>query len=553
MRALVTALLATLGLLAQVPKDTEVQERRLANGVRLLLVERRGLTAFHATLAFRGGRVEEPAALAGATDLLARALYGATWPEDLAMGPGAEDLEGLLTQEEGLLESLRLERQRQRHAPTRDEQATALAARLASVQAALRDRFSASPMADRYLAKGGRQSAEATADGLLVQTDLPLEHFPLWCQCEAQRLQVLRLSRFAQSRAAWVASLRTRGTRGEDLLRGTALSGHPYGRNLVEHLPILEALRRSDLRLQARRTLRPDRLTIVLVGPLSLEQVLPLLDRTLGALPAPADAEAALLPEVPADLGDRRVQASLGSGTRLLTGWRIPPRTHPDHLALRLAAQLLGGGAHGRLQARLLDDPALASQVEVSLDDPGGWFPGLLVVSAQPAPGRTPAELEGALHGEVLRLQQEPIPQEGWQRALALLEAQYLATVDVPADYARALGQAWLEGGDGHLVDQEARRLRRLTPEAVQAAVRRWLRPTHRTTVVLEPGAEASLDPLETEISRVLTALAARRIDDLAQREHLVAEGLRQLRMLSAEERLRTLKLLAAQLPAEKP
>ena len=82
MRLLVALLLSFLSLHAQTPRLTDVQERRLANGVRVLLVERRGLSAFHATLVFRGGWAEEPAAAAGATELLARCLYGSTWPED---------------------------------------------------------------------------------------------------------------------------------------------------------------------------------------------------------------------------------------------------------------------------------------------------------------------------------------------------------------------------------------------------------------------------------------------------------------------------------------
>jgi hypothetical protein len=84
----ISGLLTASGLRAQAPGLTpglfDVQERRLANGIRLLVVERRDLTAFHATLVFRRGRAEEPPALAGATDLLARALYGATWPEPQA-------------------------------------------------------------------------------------------------------------------------------------------------------------------------------------------------------------------------------------------------------------------------------------------------------------------------------------------------------------------------------------------------------------------------------------------------------------------------------------
>jgi hypothetical protein len=70
--------------------------------------------------------------------------------------------------------------------------------------------------------------------------------------------------------------------------------------------------------------------------------------------------------------------------------------------------------------------------------------------------------------------------------------------------------------------------------------------------VVLEPPLGGVQDPTEVELARVLKVLAATRIQDPAQREHLVAEGIKQLRMLTPAERLRTLKLLQAQLPREK-
>jgi predicted Zn-dependent peptidase len=217
-----------------------------------------------------------------------------------------------------------------------------------------------------------------------------------------------------------------------------------------------------------------------------------------------------------------------------------------------MAAQLLGGGQSSRLQARLVRLKAVARQVDLSLDVPGGRFPGLLVADLRPVAGHSLAELEGALHGEILRLQQEPISQDEWQRALAQLEAGFVRILDEPSALARSLGLAWAEGGDWRRLDLDIQRLRTLTPEAVQAAARAWLKPSHRTTVLLEPTPGGVVDKLEADLTRVLTVLAAGRIEDLAQREHLVAEGIRQLRMLTTEERLRTLKLLEAQVPADK-
>jgi len=551
MRRLVLPLLAALGLNAQALHFDEVQERRLANGMRLLVVERRNLNAFHATMVFRGGRAEESPALAGATDLLARALYGATWPEDLDAAKGAGSLDALLKEEEGLLEALRLEQLRQRKSPESPGQIPALGANLWTLHMAVRARFTHAPLADVYAARGGRQTATASADALLVQTELPSAAFEFWCRTEAQRLAVLQLSRFSEARATLAAELRAQGHQGLALLQGAALPGHPYGRDLADHLPALEAMRRSDLQAWAHRVCRPDRATLVLVGGVGMEAALPLVERHFGALPArPAngDAEDPLLPEIPPDLGDRRIQASLGAAPGLVVGWRIPPRPHRDHLALRLAARLLGGGPSGRLAQRLIRQKTLAQSAEVQMDVPGGRLPGLLVISLVPVEGHSLAEVESALHTEILRLQQEPIPPDEWQRALTQIDVDLLRTQDEPAALARALGLAWVEAGGWRQVEQELQRLRNIGPEAVQAAARTWLSPAHRTTLWLQGGADEAQDPLEVETARVLKALAATRILDLAQREHMVSEGLRQLRMLNVEERRRTLKLLEAQL-----
>jgi len=555
MRRLVLLLLAALGLNAQTLHLEEVQEHRLANGIRLLVVERRGLAAFHATMVFRGGRAEESPAMAGATDLLARALYGATWPEDLDAAKGAGSLDALLKEEEGLLESLRLERLRQRKDPAASSQLPALGANLWTLHEAVRTRFSDSPLTDVYAARGGRLAASAGADALLVEAELPTADFEFWCRTEAQRLTVLQLSRFAEARAALVAELKARGPQSLGLLQGAALPGHPYGRDLADHLPALEAMRRSDLQAWTRLACRPDHLTVVLVGGLGMDAALSAVQRHFGALPAAPTAagttEDPLLPEIPADLGDRRIQATLGGAPQLLVGWRIPARPHRDHLALRLAARLLGGPS-GRLTQRLVRQKLLAQSSEIQMDVPGGRLPGLLVANLVPAEGHSLAEVESALHTEILRLQQESIPADEWQRALAQIDVAQLRTQDEPAALARALGFAWVEAGDWRQAEQELQRLRTTGPEAVQAAARVWLTPSHRTTLWLQAGTDESQDPLEVETARVLKALAASRIEDLAQREHMVAEGLRQLRMLSVEERRRTLKLLEAQLAPEK-
>jgi zinc protease len=542
-------LLALVSLRAQAPGPTEVQERRLPNGARLLVVERPGLAAFHATLVFRGGRAEEPATLAGATDLLARALYGHTWPEDVPDGDAATPLDALLKQEEGLQESLRLDRLRVKADPSAPSQAGGLEAGLQALRLRIAALQSSAPLSDVYARAGGRQSATAEADALVSDTELPAEDLELWARTEARRLTRLQLSRFYEARTALIAELRAGQDQGLALLRGAALPGHPYGRDLADHIPGLEAIRWSDLRAYARRACGPEHLTIVLVGGVGVETALPVLSRTLGALPASEAAEDPVLPGVRSDLGDRRIQAALGGTSRLLVGWRIPSRNQADHLALRMAAQILDGGRTGRLAVRLVQQKGLATRVSIRMDEPGAREPGLLTIELWPAEGHSLAELEGALHSELLRFQQEALSPEEWERAEAELDTEQLLVEDTPGRLARALGRAWTESGDWRAYYTESQRLRALEPESVQAAAQTWLQPSHRTTTLIEPAFLAGRDPLEAEMAQTLRTLAARRIEDPGQRERLVAEGLRQLRMLPLEERRRTLKLLMAQVP----
>ena len=80
MRLLVALLLSFLSLHAQTPRLTDVQERRLANGVRVLLVERRGLSAFHATLVFGAAGRRSPPLPQGPRSCWPGASMGALGP-----------------------------------------------------------------------------------------------------------------------------------------------------------------------------------------------------------------------------------------------------------------------------------------------------------------------------------------------------------------------------------------------------------------------------------------------------------------------------------------
>lgn len=540
------AALLCAGAAAQSPAPPGLTEQRLANGADLILVSRPGSGAFRAALLFRQGGVDEPPQLLGATELLSRCLLGPAWPEDLKGNPA---LDALLAQEDGLAEELRVA-QLQAKGPS--PQADDLKAAHDAVMAQLEARFDHDAAAEIY----GRSGAAAnqavdTRDFLASSVELPAPAFRLWCETESDRLKRMALSRLPFARASLVADLRS-GAFPKDaavaVLLGAALPGHPYGRNLADYSAAVASLRRNDLRAYARRACAPGRMAIVLVGDLDPAATLAALQKTLGALPEGEPPEPPVLPDLNLALGDRRVQIQ-GTGFRLLAGWRVPARTSPDAPALELLSRILGGGASARLSKRL---KSLASEVEVSTGRPGSRYPNLLVVDAKPLPGHSLQEVEDAVESEILRLRQEPVSQDEWNRALAQMELGRLDAESDAGDLAAALGLAWAQTGSWRGFLDEAARLRAAGPEALQRAAATYLVPSHRTVVEVLPDPSRRLDEQDRSFLEVLRVLAARKVEDPAQRETLVAEGLRQFQMLPQSERAKTLDLLRRQLKRAK-
>ena len=529
-----------------IPPLQGLTEQRLANGADLILVSRPGSGAFRASLFFRQGGVDEPPQLLGATELLSRCLLGPAWPEDLKDDAA---LDALLTQEDGLAEELRVAQLQSKGA---SPQVDDLKAAHDAVMDQLQARYDHAASGEIYGQSGAaaNQSVD-TRDFLASGVELPASAFRLWCETESKRLRLMELSRLPFARASLVADLKS-GAFPKDpavaVLLGAALPGHPYGRNLSDYAAAVAALRRNELRAYARRACAPSRMAIVLVGDVDSASAIAELQKTLGALPVGDPPDPPVLPELNLSLGDRRVQVE-GGGFRLLAGWRIPARTDASAPALELLTRILGGGPSARLPKRLKN---LATDVEVSTGRPGARYPNLLVVDAKPLPGHSLQEVEDAVESETLRLCQEPVSQDEWNRAITQMDLARLEAESDASDLTAALGLAWVQTGSWRGFTDEEARLRNIGPEALQRAAATFLLPTHRTVVEVVPDPSRRLDEQDRAFMEVLRALAARKVEDPAQRESLVGEGLRQFQMLPQAERAKTLDLLRRQLKGSK-
>jgi len=319
----------------------------------------------------------------------------------------------------------------------------------------------------------------------------------------------------------------------------------------------VESITWRELQTYARWALSPENLSLVLVGDVKGAAVMPLLERSLGALPrSPGSAahwEGAELFQAGDPVsslespGGRRLIVSTTGDTRVFFGWRVPPANHPDGSALRTLTQILGGAPSARLEQNLVATRGIASRLTIRMGVPGRRDVNLLVIEAEPAQGHSLDELEQAIQDEVLRLQREPLIDLEVRQAQVQLEAAETLVQEDAGNLAEALGAAQCQGGDWRMAFR-ALETGGLKAADVQRVARTYLVPARATIAQLGP------DPLllprdrtEGRLLQVLTALLQRKLGNTAQADTVLREALRQLRMLSQAEREQTLKLLEAQ------
>jgi predicted Zn-dependent peptidase len=251
-------------------------------------------------------------------------------------------------------------------------------------------------LADRLERLGAELSAGASLDGSFVSLSTLAENLEpsLSLLADTVRRPAFPPNEVERIRSEWIASIAREKT-SPDALAMRVLppllygAGHPYA------IPFsgtgtesaIAALTRDDLLAFQRDVLRPDNATIVVVGAVTREQVLPLLERAFGdwqpsgpvqtALPAIAEASAAATHRV--FLIDRPGAQQ----STIMVGQLMPSSRADDRLELNTANAVLGGTFTSRLNMNLREQKHWSYGTRASVPDAVGQRPWLLSAPVQ--------------------------------------------------------------------------------------------------------------------------------------------------------------------------
>ncbi|HEY4121449.1 MAG TPA: pitrilysin family protein, partial [Byssovorax sp.] len=160
-------------------------------------------------------------------------------------------------------------------------------------------------------------------------------------------------------------------------------------------------------------------------------------------------------------------------------GWAVAANREPDHYALELAVEILGGGESSRLHQVLVRDKALAQAAWASTNDRRG--PDLCSIGARLADGAKMADVEKLVDAEVKALATTRPPSDA-ELATAKRQIQASYVLGLQSNFSRAtrLGELQLFYGDAGLVNTEMPSYFAVTRDDVKRVVAKYLAPTRR-------------------------------------------------------------------------
>jgi predicted Zn-dependent peptidase len=164
----------------------------------------------------------------------------------------------------------------------------------------------------------------------------------------------------------------------------------------------------------------PQNITLILVGDFDAAAAGTLARRYFERIPrGRTDPPDVVTLEVPQEV-EKRMNAVVEANPQVDIYWHTVPFRHPDSYPLAVLGQLLSGRT-GRLYKGLVLDRKEASQVG-ALQDSKKWA-GLFNISGEARDGKTPEDVEQGIYAELERLKNDPVPAEELQK----IKNQYAA------------------------------------------------------------------------------------------------------------------------------
>lgn len=351
---------------------------------------------------------------------------------------------------------------------------------------------------DRILEEAGAETNAATfLDWTYYHTNLPKDALALAMKLEAGRIGrlVLRDPQVSSEKEVVANERRQRVDDDVDgavseLLYKEAFRTHGYGWPTIGWMADIQGFTTDDCVAFYRTYYAPNNAALVVVGDVSMREVIRLAQEHYGALP-PSELPVEDVRPEPPQTEERRARTEKPTPThKVAVGYRGPALGDFDHAPLVLLNEILFGGRSSRVHRALIQEQEIATEVR-------GWVgtfrdPGLYDIFLSARGEHTGEALLAALEPLLEAVRREPVSQAELDRAKARLELSALQGLETVSGKAEQIGFYEIVLGDPAALFDKLAAYRRVTVSDLLRVARRYLVNTARTVIEVVPEAETA-------------------------------------------------------------
>ncbi len=344
-------------------------------------------------------------------------------------------------------------------------------------------------------AKGAEVNAFTTRDYTAYVESFTPDLLEKVIDMEADRLRSLRVDdSVVRGEVAVVLEerkLRTDNSpegRMQEALWALAFRLHPY-RWPISGIPeTLVTMNAEKVKAYMARHYSAANAIIVITGAFDPDRAFELIRKAYGQMPRREVVERAV-PEEPEQKEERRLVLYDGTASeRFLQAYHITSAKDDDSFALDVLANILFEGTSSRMYRRLVEDRDIAIGVSGSAYTPA--HPGLFLISGVMRNGIPASRAEAELDAVIRDVQENGVSEQEVKAAVRQLTVQLVDSVRTPGGLGQLIGVSAVVLGDPERFADDLAKYTKVSSEDVKRVAGKYLVPNNRSIVTLLPEAQ---------------------------------------------------------------
>jgi predicted Zn-dependent peptidase len=264
-----------------------------------------------------------------------------------------------------------------------------------------------------------------------------------------------------------------------------AYVAHPYGQPVVGWPSDLESFSETDAENFYRTYYVPANMVVTVVGDVKASEILPLLEKYFGRLPAGPKPQPLRTVEPP-QTSERTVILREASQPVFIEGYHKPGARDKDNAVYEALQDLMSNGRTSRLYRSLVRDKKIAANSGGFNGFPGDKYPNMFVFFAISTPGHTPDETRDAIHAEIERVKKEDISDEELRMIRTRAKADLLRRLGDNQGLALQMGTAQSLYGDWRELFREVDKIEKVSKADIRRVANATFVDSNRTIGMIE-------------------------------------------------------------------